>query len=319
MKTIGIITILVLILTSCKEAISVNISDSTPVMILPQVNDTVAENPVYFKWEEVEGATKYHLQIVSPNFNNITTYPVDSMVSGTSIYISLDSNKYELMLTAVNEGYTSHTLGPIAFSVGIQPSASAGTVVLTSPVTDTYFNEDFSGLFSWQTLSGASSYEYSVRKGTSYASSNIIETAGGIVTNQYTLAATLDEGEYHWGVKAYLSAGGETMVSTRRFYIDTINPLVSTLISPSTSVPTGATTFTWSTGTDPGTIHAPVTATVEVAEDANFTVGVLSTTSTGTTATISLSGTGLRFWRVKNTDAAGNESAYSTSGQFTLM
>lgn len=319
MKTIGIITILALLFTSCKETISVNISESTPVLILPQTNDTVAENPVYFKWEEVEGATKYHLQIVSPNFNNITTYPVDSMVSGTSVYFSLDSNKYELLLTAENEGYTSHTLGPITFFVGIEPTSGGETVILSSPATDEYYNESFDQEFIWQVLTGVTTYEYSIRKGTSYQSTNIIETAAGIVTNQYTVSATLDEGEYHWGVKAYLSAGGETNVSTRRFYIDTINPVIPTLISPTTSQSPGSVTFTWSSATDPGTVHAPIESTVEVAEDLNFTIGLISAISTTSTANITLSGTGTRYWRVRNTDQAGNESDYSTVAQFELF
>lgn len=319
MKRIFFGLVVLLSLQSCKEIIATDISETVPVILLPQVNDTVQNNPVHFKWEEVEGATKYHLQIVSPSFNNIEEYAIDSIVSGTSIYISLDSNEYELMLTAMNEGYTSHTLGPIKFWVGVQPSSSSGVVVLSSPAQDAYFNESFTGAFSWQVLEGAAPYEFSIRKGASYQSGTEIETQPGIVTSSYTLSSSLNEGEYHWGVKGYFQNGTETAVSTRRFYIDTINPVVPTLVSPTGSEEAGDITFTWTNATDPGNIHSPVRSYLEVADDVNFTIGVETTNVATTTGTLNISGIGTHYWRVRNKDEAGNMSSYSTVGQFTVF
>lgn len=321
MKKIIYLSLILALSTACKDIVSTDISDSVPVMILPQVNDTVATNPVHFKWEEVNGATKYRIQIVSPSFASISTYAVDSIVSSTAIFLSLDSNQYEVMLTAMNEGYTSHAMSPIRFWVGIQPSTSSSVVTLLSPMVDTYFNEDFNNNFSWATVSNASGYEFSIRKGSSYQSGTEINTMPGIVTNQYDLTSSLDDGEYHWGVKAYFSSGNETAVSTRRFYIDTINPLVPTLVSPTSNVATGDVTFTWTNATDPGVIHSPVYAIIEVAEDANFTLGFVSTetVSNASSTIINLSGTGTRYWRIKSLDEAGNSSSYSNVAQFTLF
>lgn len=316
-RLIGVL-FLIFGMQSCKEIIATDISETVPVLILPQVNDTMQDNPVHFKWEEVEGATKYHLEVVSPSFDNIQEYTIDSLVTGTSIFISLDSNEYELRLTAVNEGYRSHTLGPVRFWVGVQPSQSSSSVTLSSPAQDVYFNEDFNGVFSWLTLADATSYEYSLRKGTSYASPNIIETVSGIVTNSYTSGTLLAEGEYHWGVKAYFSSGAETLVSTRRFYIDTINPVAASLVSPSGNVSPGTVTFTWTNGSDPGTVHSPVFSTIEVAEDSNFTLNLQSESFSGTSGSLTLSGTGTRYWRVINIDEAGNSTS-SVTGQFTLF
>jgi hypothetical protein len=319
MKIILYSIIIFISFTSCKEIIATDITDTLPTLILPKENDTLQINPVHFKWEETTGATKYHLQIVSPSFSNIEKYAIDSMVVGTSIFLSLDSNEYEMKLTAINAGYKSKTLGPIKFWVGVQSTQSSNTVVLTSPANSTYFNENFNGTFSWQSLQNVSSYEFSIRKGTSYASSNIIETQAGIVTNQYNLVASLDEGEYHWGVKAYFSNGIETIVSSRKFYIDTTHPNVPTIVSPSGSVTPGEITFTWTNGTDLGNIQSPIKSIIQVAENQEFTLGLIEDEVLGQSTTITVQGSGTRYWRVKNTDEAGNVSSFSSVAEFTLF
>ncbi len=315
-------------LQSCKEIIATDISETVPVLILPQANDTLQNNPVHFKWEEVDGAEKYHLQIVSKSFANIESYEIDSMITGTSVYISLDSNAYELKLTAMNAGYSSHTLGPVKFQVGVPASESSNSVTLISPAAGSYFNEDyleapgFEGIFEWGLLSGADSYEFSLRRGTGFASGTVVESVPGIETSQHELDETLTEGQYWWGVRAIYSSGSETTVSTRKFYIDTYDPVVPTLVSPSSTVQAGNVTFTWTNATDPGTIKSPVSAIVEVDEDMTFTANPETATFSSGNGTVSgtfeLLGSGTRYWRVKNVDAAGNVSSYSSIGQFTL-
>ncbi|MCE3297034.1 MAG: hypothetical protein K0R65_2748 [Crocinitomicaceae bacterium] len=325
--------ILLLGLQSCKEIIATDISETVPVMILPQANDTVAENPVHFKWEEIEGATKYHLQVVSKSFSNIQSYAIDSMVTSESIFISLDSNEYELMLTAMNEGYSSHTLGPVKFWVGVEPNESSDVVTLVSPPDGAYFNEDYhehedfeNGLFDWNAL-GNATYEFSLRKGTSYfAPTQIIEDKPDISGTQYTLINDLGEGQYHWGVRAYVN-GGETTVSTRRFYIDTTTPVIPTLISPTglEQLSTGTITFSWQNSNDTGIIKSPMYSVLEVADDTNFTNIIDSGTfsisnSSGTfTGTLDIFETGTFYWRVRNLDEAGNTSSFSTNGQFSIL
>ena len=65
---------LTLLLPACNDIIAKDISEETPVLILPGANDTISSNPVQFKWEEMEGATKYKLEVVHPSFSNIQTY-----------------------------------------------------------------------------------------------------------------------------------------------------------------------------------------------------------------------------------------------------
>jgi hypothetical protein len=309
-----------IIFTSCKDIVAEDISEKTPVLILPAVADTSMVNPVLFKWEAMAGATKYHLQVVSPNFSSISSYVLDTIVTDTEFLFALDSAEFELKLTAINGGYTSKTLGPIQFWVGLSPTINTSTIVLQSPTNGAYVNETFNGSFNWQALSGASSYEFSLRKGTSFAIGTIEHTQNNITPAPYYLPGTvaLTEGTYFWGVKAYLSTG-ETYFSTRSFQVDVTAPSVASLLSPTNMsfINVGVTTFTWSNGSDSGTIQSPIESTIEVATDVGFSSIVHSTTLIGNTTQFTLT-PGTYYWRVRNIDSAGNVSAYSTVNQITV-
>lgn|SRR3989338_2778744 len=320
MRTLIYIAFIGLLGASCEKIIAEDISGELPVLILPTMNDTVQNNPVHFKWEEIAGASKYHLMIVSPSFSAISEYSLDSIVTGTDFYFDLDSNEYELKLVALNGGYSSDTLGPIKFWVGVQGGTSGTAVVLTSPAAGIYENGTFDGKFFWNSMNNADSYEFSVRQGSSFATGTIVEVQNNISTLNYTSSATFGEGEYHWGVKSYLTTGGETAFSTRILYVDVTDPNVATLTSPANfaSENSGNIVFTWSNGTDGGTIHAPVDSFIEVATDAGFSAIVDNQTVQGNTVTISLNA-GNYFWRVTNVDAAGNAAVNSAVNQFTVF
>lgn len=307
-------------LNSCDKIIAEDISNEVPELILPVSNDTVDVNPVHFKWNEMTGASKYHLMVVSPSFSSISAYVLDTFVTGSNFYYSLDSNEYQLMFAATNGAYTSDTVGPITFWVGVQPSSSNNSVYLNTPLDGTYDNASFPGQFNWNTVTDALSYEISIRNGIDFPSGTIIEGQNGISTTNYTSTYTFTEGEYHWGVKAYLAGGGETPYATRVLYIDQTDPNIASLGSPVNlgSETAGTVTFTWSNGTDPGTINAPVNSLVEVSTDPGFASVNYSQVVQGNSVDISIT-SGLYYWRVTNYDDAGNYAAASSYNQFTVF
>lgn len=292
----------------------------TPVLIVPAASDTILSNPVLFKWEEMEGATKYRLQVVSPSFSSISYYVLDTIVTNTQLTYSLDSTVFELKLTAMNGGYTSQTLGPVQFWVGVGPTVNVSQVILSSPSSDNYVNSTFNDSFSWQSISGALTYEFSLRESDNFAIGNILHTQNAISTTQFTLPGSLvlDEGTYSWGVKAYF-ASGETNYSTRKFYIDLTDPNTPTLTSPAAMSfqSTGVITFSWSNGIDGGVVHAPIHSIIEVSDDPSFTTILFTDDLIGSTSNFTLT-TGTFYWRVYNYDEADNTSAYSTINQFIV-
>jgi len=330
MKKASLYSLLLLVpvlLGSCGDIIEKDISDDTTTVIMPQVNDTVAVNPVHFKWDKLEGATKYRLEVVSPSFANIDVFALDSVVTGTNFFFSLDSAEYQFRVTALNAGYESQTTAPITFWVGTSTGNTGGGVVLVSPLQNAYFGASFNGSFSWSSLAGTNTYTLEIHEGTTFAGA-AIDYADQLGSVQYysANATGLPEGAYCWGVKAFLSNGGETAYSKRVFYIDTTDPGVAGMILPSTlQTVSGTIAFTWSLPQDTGNeiSRSPITATIEIAQTANFSGTVHTypfTTPGATTGNVNPQlAAGTYYWRVRLKDAAGNSGTTGTPVQFQIQ
>ncbi len=318
MRILAFILLITLLATSCEKIVAEDITDETPVLILPAVNDTIANNPAHFKWGEMEGASKYRLEIVSPSFTSISQFLLDSSVVGTDFYFDLDSNEYELRLTAQNGGYESQILGPIKFWVGVQSAGTSTNVVVNSPINDSYVNASFNNQFTWTSLAAATNYEFALREGASFSTGTIIDGQNNISTTSYTTSFVLSEGEYFWGVKAYFGTT-ETPFTTAHFYVDEFDPNVAVLSSPGNLSFdfAGNVVFSWGNGTDSGTIQSPVISKLEIATDAGFGTIIETVNVNGNSGTVNLV-SGTYFWRVTNTDEAGNTAGASTVYQVTL-
>ncbi len=320
MRTLLILVGLSIFAVSCDKIVAEDITEETPILILPAVNDTVNQNPVHFKWEELEGASKYHLEIVSPSFSSISSYPLDTIVTGTNFFYDLDSNEYELRLTALNGGYESLTLGPVKFWVGVQPSGGTGSsVVLNSPSDGIYVNAQFSNTYQWIATQGATSYEFSLRQGSNFGSGLILDAQNNISTTSYLSSYILSEGVYSWGVKAYFGTT-ESPFTVHTLYVDETDPNEAALISPSNSasIQQGTISFLWGNGIDPGTVNSPVTSILEVTTDASFTVIDHTVSIEGSTSDVNLAA-GNYYWRVRNVDEAGNTAIVSLTNELTVF
>jgi hypothetical protein len=309
-----------IILTSCEDLISIDISNQTPNLITPILNDTLQQSPVTIKWEEMKGATKYKLQIVSPSFDQIESFILDTIIQGSKFQIALDSNEYELKLIAYNSGYKSKELGPVKFWVGVSPTFTENKVTLLSPLDSIYVNAGFSPTFTWELFTDATSYEFSFRKGNNFSSGEILTTTNNIVTNIINLpnSINLSEGVYWWGIKAY-SASSETIYSYRPFFVDITNPNTPILNAPSdlSNLNNTLITFIWNSGNDQGIIKAPIVSTIEIATDVFFTNVIQTGSYSNSTCQFNLS-TGNYYWRVKNKDEANNSSSYSDTYSFNI-
>ncbi len=326
-----IITILLLalspLLQSCKDIKAKNITGETPVLILPMAHDTVATNPVHFKWEAIEGATEYHLQIASPSFSNISAYVLDSVITGTDFYFELDSNQYELKLTASNNAYTSKTLGPVLFWVGATSNTTPVTsqLVLTAPLNNTYLNTDFNGLFSWNTLTGAANYEFELRKGANFNTGQTIHTMTPGNSLDETIPAgslPLAEGQYTWRVIANDVNSSILTQKINSFIVDNSKPDSAVLSLP---VNNGSVTiadsvmFTWTATPSSTSFHAPEFSIIEVSNSINFSNIIQTQTVYAQTKKLALSSLTIGntyYWRVRVKDEAGNISSNSVIFHF---
>ncbi len=311
-------------LFGCKDFIEKNISEETPVLILPANNATINANPVHFKWEELEGATNYRIEIVSPDFANVQSFPLDSIVTGTNFFFGLDSAQYEIRITAMNAGFNSKPSAIKRFWVGTS-QGGANSVTLLNPAADVYENESFDGKFSWNpiTSTAVSSYTFELHEtnsfGGAYVGQPINQLGITAITVPDAVGTELEDGPYCWGVKAYFVNGGETEFSKRVFYIDKTAPGLAVLNLPTNNFTVGAgnVDFTWTLPAQ-GANQSPIQSKLEIATDTGFSnlVEVIPY-STATTYPRTMT-PGTYYWRVIVKDEAGNISTPGATAYYTL-
>jgi hypothetical protein len=315
------------LLSGCyHDIISKNISEKTPVLVLPGINDTIGENPVQFKWNEMEGATAYHLEVVSPSFGNMSAFLIDSMISGTEFSFTLDSAQYQVRLTAHNSGYKSKTSTPITFWVGTAAPPAVEEVTLISPVNNVIINQNEAILFKWQDVPNNISYDFWVKKVNADNSLSTYDAQFDIHAYQINLAdgISLPEGSYQWNVTAYLP-NEISYSSTANFDIDTTAPATPQLTAPLNNsmefASSDPTVFTWTVEADPGCSscnHAPQANYIEISTD-NFASLFVGQSISGTSNTFEkILPIGNYQWRVYRTDEAGNIGAYSETFNITI-
>jgi threonine aldolase len=108
-KTINVIipVWLLLILFSCSQTLERPLENDKVELIAPANNVTTTFRSNTYVWEELEGATKYRLQIASPRFDSIVRFITDTTVSKTNLTLTLDSGRYEWRVKALNNSSSS--------------------------------------------------------------------------------------------------------------------------------------------------------------------------------------------------------------------
>lgn len=310
---------LIILTNSCKDFVEEDLSKEMVQMIIPTDNDTIQSNLVHFKWNELDGADNYRIQIVSPSFSNIDTYVLDSLVAGTNYYYSLNPGNYEFMMRAENSAYESIFTGPFAFVVDSVSDLSNQTVPLVSPVDGLYSNA-LDLTLTWQPIFAAESYEVQVRSGSDFNSSaTILQTATGVYGSSYTTTNNtfLSEGQYSWGVRG-VNSSSQSDFSSRGINIDATNPNDVSLTSPADGFNNIDDTvlFKWTSGSDPGIVNSPLTYEFELATDVAFSSPTIYNPMVDSLQLVLSSGT--YYWRVFAKDEAGNQSV-NYSGEYSVI
>jgi len=297
-------------LTSCEAIFERNISSDSMTLIMPTNNDTASSNNIYFKWEELKGASHYNLQIVQPSFASIDAFILDSNIESTQFTFILPPGDYQFKIRAENSAYESLWTGPYNLVVDSVSDLTNQIVPLISPADAIYCNGD-NFTFVWQSIYAAETYEYQLKSGADFLSSGtILHGASGIYGTVYTPPAGLlaIEGSYSWGVRASNQTSSSGF-SSRSILVDLTLPNSPVSLYPSNGASFDDTVvFKWGVGADVGTVQSPVSGTLEIATDTVFTSVLHSYTVSEDTLQHVFSVPGNYWWRVKTLDQAGNIS-----------
>ena len=311
MKAFLTLLSMVIFIASCSDFLEEDISDDPVQLITPLNGFTSIENSINFVWEEIEGATDYQIQIVTPSFDSIVsfvarTYLGEQIQFDTSLLIG----KYEWKIIASNSGYeTESTVYNFEIMEDTVGSLINKSIQLITP-SDNLITNDPTIEFLWGTLLNATSYSIQVAN-PDFSNSTFIfvdeETA------EDNFSATLSEGNYRWRVR------GENDISVspyieRVLTIDLTPPTAPTLVTPlQGDTVTLPTTLAWEF--DPSSTMD----TLYVYSDSLVSAPLIQIPTTDSDFDFDDPSFSHYFWRVRSVDAAGNVSDYSTLQKFYIQ
>lgn len=318
MKTINkiILTLFTLSIMSCDDVFEEDISDDIIEIVSPKDKTTIESNVVNFQWNTLEGAKKYRLQV----FDLDETIVVDSLVSKTNLTCPLLAGSYKWKVRGENFAYESNYSKTSTFSMMISDDLANQQVVLSSPDNNIYKNTANITL-KWQILAAATSYNVEVINTTTgesaYKAENMTETS--LVLSSTNLAK---DATYQWKIRGVNGISQTAQFSTRTFMIDTVVPNLPQNNLPATNAVitnNQATTFSWISPTDTGTIQSPLLYTIEFSTTNTFATIFFTTNNATTSYQYTFNTIGDYYWRIKTTDSAGNISAYSAPFKVTVI
>ena len=316
MKTINkIILIALAILTySCEDILEEDISDDTIQILSPVNNSNIESNVVSFKWNSLNGADKYRIQI----YESDQVLILDSLTTKTSITLPLNAGNYIWRVRGENYAYESVYSFPSNFWTTIPDDLTNQQVILSSPDNEKFIN--FTNVtLTWEPLKNATTYRLRV---VNTATGQEVYPQTDLTDTSFTLdLPNLADGTYEWRLKAKNAETETKQYSARKFNIDTTvpNQPKNTLpIDNSTQTVNSSVTYTWSIATDIGNAKSPVTYIIEFASDVDFNSIVQTQYSNSTTLQYTFSATGVYYWRVRAVDGAGNIGTNSTGFKFTV-
>lgn len=107
MKQLMILLLSLLLFAACDDIFVKDISNKQINIVAPQKDIIVDKNEITLVWDELEGAKKYHVIIVSPSYAEVLYYACDSITEDYKLKVSLPNGAYEWSVQATNSAYSS--------------------------------------------------------------------------------------------------------------------------------------------------------------------------------------------------------------------
>lgn len=215
-----------LIIACTKDFIAKDIKNETVSIIAPADNLTTPNNAITFWWDELEGAEKYNLQIVKPDFNSIIQLIVDTTITGNKFDQVLTPGKYQWRIKGINGGgstvYTTRTLT-------VDSTSNLGFATVNSIAPSGLLTNSTTISFSWAPLYAATYYEINILN----SAGTPIHNQSNITSTNYTYTLSAVSGSYKWQVKAYNAFTFSSYNAVKTFTIDLTAPTSPLVIKPS--------------------------------------------------------------------------------------
>ncbi|WP_179008668.1 hypothetical protein [Winogradskyella forsetii] len=306
------VVILILFVFGCDDVLEEDLTNDMVSTTAPTSGQIITSNSVLFQWNALDGADDYTIQV--ENNNNVII--LDSLVPTNSLEYPLGPGAYAWRVRGENFAYQTAYTFPVNFTIEASDDLTNQTIFLNTP-TDNYYTNSPSGILTtWSAIATADSYTFELDKQLSGNTATVYQESD-ITNTSHTIVSTFlnEDAEYVWKVKAINDTTvTETEFASRSIFLDTSAPNTPALINPADNAIAVINTevvFSWDTGTDLGSINAPLTHILEIATNTAFTNAETYSTSLDTQS-ITFLEVGDYYWRVKTNDDAGNQGVVST-------
>jgi predicted phage tail protein len=314
MKKINLFILVAITFFTCKKDFIVeDIKNKTIIINAPANNLVTTANKVTFWWELLDGAEKYNIQVVKPNFSSITEIIADTTLTGSKYNLNLQPGTYQWRIRAMNAGGNT-VYQTFSLKVDTTSNLSSLTVSTIDPVANLLTSAKRIA-FSWIALNAATQYQVLILN----SSSGVVkDTTTSLTTYTYTFPS---QGAYSWKVRASNDFSISQYNSALTFTIDLTAPAAPVLSSPShNAIITPTNNLVWNRVGAPDARYD----SVYIATDSSFT-NVISKTKTYLQSISVASLTNpppatstIYWWRLRSVDSVGNRSVYSSQLKFKL-
>jgi|WetSurMetagenome_2_1015567.scaffolds.fasta_scaffold202426_1 hypothetical protein len=301
----------IVVMVACDDFFEVDISNKKITLIVPADGIETELVTQTFTWDELDGASSYHLMVVTPDFAAAESLILDTIVTTTYFEKTLVPGSYEWRVRGENNAYKTDW-SSAKFVIYSSGDLTRQTVLLSSPA-ENYFTNKTTVTVKWNTLYNADSYEVRAYKD-EWEGTLLFDP---VKTTVGSAELTLSENEIWWGVKA-INDSSESQFTTRRLIIDLTPPVKPTLLLPSSKEVLSDTEVDFSWKSNDVTWSDATTDSLFIYYDSDLTESVKEIVVTGNSSTIELATGKTYYWRVNSTDKAGNTGDYSSVSQFSI-
>ncbi len=297
-------------IAACADFFERSIADSTPMLLSPGEAAQTNIYLVHFLWEPLEYALQYRLQLASPSFDSVAWFHADTTMEKTSFSVSLQPGEYQWRVKALNgSSETAYTTR----SFTIYESTLRNQKILQVAPHDNLVTAENQVTLEWQGIFSAKNYRLQVdTNGFVEGEDPLFEKVVGGEALAYTIA---DERRYQWRVRAENDTAQSQWSTVRRFVHDRTPPPAPVLSAPTNDAQVNRpATLQWGAVEDAASYRLYVYKSDSTLYNAQFPRRIETTSSV-----FDGGARGERIlWRVRVSDAAGNESGYSAWRSFVI-
>lgn len=298
-------------LLACDDILEEDIATDSVVLLAPVDSMVTDSFSITFWWEELEGASDYLLQVVSPSFESPFQLLVDTVIATNKFTYTFAPGNYQWRVKGQNFGFGTD-FSSRTFVIDSSGNLSSQPLKLIAPENG-FITNDTIIKFSWESIPIAEEYLFEI----------ITPPAFFQITTETSIEVTFDKADAReeWRVTAF-NENSITRSDIFEFTIDVTSPEKPSPVNPENeaifnSLPIG---LTWNSPAD----DRDRDSLFVYVGDQNTLLNGFPVATTNTTFTFSSNDPdpldiGIYFWAVKTVDRAGNVSDFSEMRKFELQ